>query len=209
MYNLIFSCSAVCAAVHAVFRRNAGEATGWLPVVLLPTAVNRIYFRPLCDGDKLAKNILPVAVWGKKILELAAILQVSVAEWLARLTAVWEDPGSNRTANDWVYHDSCCDMQPWARAVHFYCSAWVDSVFHSSWDVKWVPAYGLSNNNMAMVDVDGSSLPADSQPKLFSFIWKNTQNSFILICSKLYIHSNQQTITIHTELDSKATKPMS
>ena len=26
-------------------------------------------------------------------------LQVSVAEWLARLTAVWEDPGSNHAAD--------------------------------------------------------------------------------------------------------------
>ena len=50
-------------------------------------------------------------------------LQVSVAEWLARLTAVWEDPRLNHTADSCVYRDSCCDIQSWARAVHLYCSA--------------------------------------------------------------------------------------
>ena len=50
-------------------------------------------------------------------------MQVSAAEWLAHLTAVWEDPGSNHTTDSCVYHDSCCDIQYWARAVHFYCSA--------------------------------------------------------------------------------------
>ena len=39
------------------------------------------------------------------------------------LTAVWEDPGSNLTAGGCVYHDSHCDIQPWARAAHPYCSA--------------------------------------------------------------------------------------
>ena len=37
--------------------------------------------------------------------------QVSVAEWLARLTAVCKDPGSNHAADSCVYRDSCCDMQ--------------------------------------------------------------------------------------------------
>jgi len=37
--------------------------------------------------------------------------QVSVAEWLARLTAVCEDPGSNHAADSCVYRDSCCDIQ--------------------------------------------------------------------------------------------------
>ena len=36
---------------------------------------------------------------------------VSVAEWLARLTAVREDPGSNHAANSCVYRDSCCDIE--------------------------------------------------------------------------------------------------
>ena len=39
------------------------------------------------------------------------------------------------------------------------------------WMVKWVWAFGLSNNNMAMVDVDDSSLPADSQPKSIGLVW--------------------------------------
>ena len=30
--------------------------------------------------------------------------------------------------------------------------------------------FGLSDNKMAMVDVDGSSLPADSQSKLFGLV---------------------------------------
>jgi len=49
-------------------------------------------------------------------------LQVAVVEWLARLTAVWEDPGSNHTADGCVYRDSRCDTQSWARAAHLYCS---------------------------------------------------------------------------------------
>ena len=51
----------------------------------------------------------------------ASIYQVSVAEWLARLTAVWEDPGSNHAADSCVYCDSCCDI--WARIAHLFCSA--------------------------------------------------------------------------------------
>jgi len=38
-------------------------------------------------------------------------------------TAVQEDPGSNLTAAGRVYHDSHCDIQPWARVVHPYCTA--------------------------------------------------------------------------------------
>jgi len=33
------------------------------------------------------------------------------------------NPGSNLTAAGCVYHDSHCDIQPWARVVHPYCSA--------------------------------------------------------------------------------------
>ena len=47
----------------------------------------------------------------------------TVAEWLARLTAVWEDPGLNHTADGCVYRESRCDMQPGERAVHHYCTA--------------------------------------------------------------------------------------
>jgi len=42
---------------------------------------------------------------------------------VGRRTAVREDPGSNVTAAGRVYHDSHCDIQPWARVVHPYCSA--------------------------------------------------------------------------------------
>jgi len=46
------------------------------------------------------------------------------------LTAVWE------AAAGYVYHDSHCDVQPWARAAHPSCSAQVDSAFHPPWDGK-------------------------------------------------------------------------
>ena len=42
---------------------------------------------------------------------------------VGRPTAVREDPGSNLTAAGCVYHDRHCDIQPWARVVHPYCSA--------------------------------------------------------------------------------------
>ena len=42
---------------------------------------------------------------------------------VGRPTAVRENPGSNLTAAGRVYHDSHCDIQPWARVVHPYCSA--------------------------------------------------------------------------------------
>jgi len=41
---------------------------------------------------------------------------------VGRPTAVREDPASNFTAAGRVYHDSHCDIQPWARVVHPYCS---------------------------------------------------------------------------------------
>ena len=61
--------------------------------------------------------------WTRRLLHLHRGECVSVAEWLARLTVVWEDPGSNHAADSCVYRDSCCDIQSWARAVHLYCSA--------------------------------------------------------------------------------------
>ena len=71
--------------------------------------------------------------------------------WLARTspTAVWEDPGSNLATGGRVYHDSHCDIQPWARVVHLYCRSTQPSLRGM---VKWVSAFGLSNNKMAMVD---------------------------------------------------------
>jgi len=50
-------------------------------------------------------------------------LQVAEAKWLARPTAVWEDPGSNLTTNACIYRDNRCDIQLWARAAHLYNSA--------------------------------------------------------------------------------------
>jgi len=42
---------------------------------------------------------------------------------VGRPTVVREDPGSNLTAASRVYHDSHCDIQPWAQVVNPYCSA--------------------------------------------------------------------------------------
>jgi len=41
-----------------------------------------------------------------------SIVEVAVAEWLARLTAVRENTSSILTAGSCVYRDSHCDMQP-------------------------------------------------------------------------------------------------
>ena len=38
------------------------------------------------------------------------------------------------TTTPCVYRDSHCDIPPWARAAHPYCSASVDSAFHRPWD---------------------------------------------------------------------------
>jgi len=38
----------------------------------------------------------------------------------------------NLTADGCVYHDGHYDMQPWARAAHLYCGAYVDSALHLS-----------------------------------------------------------------------------
>jgi len=35
-----------------------------------------------------------------------------------------------------VYRKHYCDIQPWARAVHPYCSAYVDSAFYPPRDGK-------------------------------------------------------------------------
>ena len=64
--------------------------------------------------------------------------------------------GSGRQLNHWISLRCGARLlcllwqplwQPWARAAHSYCSAWVDSASHRSWDGKWVPAFGLSNPN--------------------------------------------------------------
>ena len=62
-------------------------------------------------------------MWPFNSITVISVAKDSVAEWLACLTAVWEDPGSNHTADSCVYRDSCCNIQSWARAVQIYCSA--------------------------------------------------------------------------------------
>ena len=57
-------------------------------------------------------------------------VQVSVAEWLARLTAVWEDPP--------------IQVRITPLTVVFIATA---AVIYSLGTVKWLSAYGLSNNN--------------------------------------------------------------
>jgi len=42
----------------------------------------------------------------------------------------------NHAAGSCVYRDSRCDIQPWARAEHLYCSTYIDSACHPSWDGK-------------------------------------------------------------------------
>jgi len=50
-----------------------------------------------------------------------------------------------------VYHDSHCDIKPWARAAHLSllnCNAYDDSAFHPSWDGKMSISFiGMNNNN--------------------------------------------------------------
>jgi len=84
---------------------------------------------------------------------------------VGRPTAVREDPGSNLTAADRVYHDSHCDIQPWARVVHPVPRSTQPSILRGT--VKRVSAYELNNNNkwqwcLWMV---AANLSADLQPK--------------------------------------------
>jgi len=80
------------------------------------------------------------AMWPCKLVRLA--------EWLACLTAVWEDQGSNHAASSCVYCDSRCDIQPWAHGLRTF-NAVPRSTQPSTirGTAKWVPAYRLSNNN--------------------------------------------------------------
>jgi len=65
------------------------------------------------------------------------------------MTAVCEDQGSNLTTGNCVYHDSHCDIQPWAS----YRLHTLSAVSRSTQPValretvKWVSAYRLSNSN--------------------------------------------------------------
>ena len=95
--------------------------------------------------------------------------QVSVAEWLARLTAVWEDPGLNHAADSCVYRDSCCDIQSWARAVHLYCLGRLSlPPFVGRWNEYQLTGWVIIT--MAMVD-DSWQFSADSQPKSIGSVW--------------------------------------
>ena len=60
---------------------------------------------------------------------------------MAWLTAVWE------AAASYVYHDSHCDVQPWAwlHTLPAVPRSTQPSTLHGM--VKWVSAFGLSNNN--------------------------------------------------------------
>jgi len=71
--------------------------------------------------------------------------EVSVAEWLARPTTLWDDQSSNHTAGGCVYRDGYCDMQPWARAAH-YCSACIPSG-----SLSRVPAARMANCDKDML----------------------------------------------------------
>ena len=78
-------------------------------------------------------------------------------------------------AGNCVCSDSCCDIQPWAWVVQLYCSAVPRSTqpptLHRT--VKWVSAYGLSNNSNGDDNVDGScQFLADSQPKSIGLVWR-------------------------------------
>ena len=62
----------------------------------------------------------------------------SVAEWLAHLSAVWQDQGSKNTADGCVYRDSCCTFTAEPRSTQ-------PSTLRGT--VKRVSAYKPSNNN--------------------------------------------------------------
>jgi len=73
----------------------------------------------ICPAARALAVMIYYARWQHKL----KVYPIAVAEWLTRLTAVREDPGSNHTADGCVYRDSRCDIQPWAQAVHLCCSA--------------------------------------------------------------------------------------
>jgi len=67
-----------------------------------------------------------------------------VAEWLVHLTAVWEDPGSN---NGCIYRDNSYDLQPWRGLYTFTAVPRLTQPSTLRGMVKWISAYGMSNNN--------------------------------------------------------------
>jgi len=120
-----FSCNAVLAVAWCLHRLKFCWS-GWMFLAqrlfsTSPTSFskssylqnkNTSFSNFICHSPSAIVNL----VW-------PTVSEVSVAEWLSRLTAVWEDPGLNHVADSCVYRDSCCDIQSWARAVHLYCSA--------------------------------------------------------------------------------------
>jgi len=134
---------------------------------------------------------------------------------------VRKDPGSNITAGSHVCHDSHCYKQPWVWAVHPYCSAKADSAFHPftlRGTVKWVSAFGLSNNNKrqswrgwqqptggltAQIDWLGlrvgghlaPSLHSSNEPgELLKWLWPSWQYKMLGVLSLLHL-TNQISLT--------------
>jgi len=71
-----------------------------------------------------------------------------------------------------VYHDSHCDIQLWALAVHPYQSTQPSTLCRA---VKWVSTFGMSNNNKWWWCTgcrQQQSLPTNSQSKLIDLVWE-------------------------------------
>jgi len=88
----------------------------WWPCLYDVWRHRHLHRRGLADPHDIKLLTLYWSTFDLTILSL--VPQVSVAKWLVRLTAVWEDPGSNHSADSCVYCDSCCSIQSWAQAVH-------------------------------------------------------------------------------------------
>jgi len=92
-----------------------------------------------------------------------------INDWLIQSgRGAWKDPGSNLIVGGCVYRDGHCDVQPWARGAHLYCSAQPSTIRGM---VKWISAFGWVIVTNGDGYVDGSSLPADPQPKSVGLIW--------------------------------------
>ena len=118
------------------YRRSDGGVVGagGVGVSAAGDAARRTARRPLSTARRSSHSDTEVCL--THVTYTVHSVLYSVAEWIARPTAVSEDRGSNHAADGRVYRDSCCDIQPWVRAVHLYCSAYVDSAFHSPWAGK-------------------------------------------------------------------------
>jgi len=99
--------------------------TMWFMVCRWPRSQQGVWWLDWCSNRRWPLK----AVYFDTLIEMvnvyskAPLLHLAVAKWLVHLTAVWEDPGLNRAVDGCVYGDSCCNTQPWAWAVHLYCSA--------------------------------------------------------------------------------------